>query len=87
MKITRIAGDLTTYALQIISDMRPLFVETLDISSMADGMKGEFLYKDGQRYEVTVKPVVERKKEAWEEEADRDENDWSFLGKQEGEMP
>ena len=60
MKITKVAGEHTTYALQIISDIQPLFVETISIDSMADGMNGVFRYKDGKLYRVTVKPVDAR---------------------------
>ena len=60
MKIIKIAE---TYSIEIISKLRSIFDETIDIHSLANGTRGVFRYQDGRTYKVIVRPIEIKKAE------------------------
>ena len=48
-----------TYTLEIISKIKPIFAELLDVHGLSNGTRAVFKYEDGKTYEVIVRPIEE----------------------------
>ncbi|MFA5313734.1 MAG: hypothetical protein WC375_10555 [Methanomassiliicoccales archaeon] len=50
----------SSHCFNIIEEIKPVFQEVADLHYLADGIRAVFLYKDGQKYEVVIKPYRDK---------------------------